>query len=167
MKLTQELLLRIANGSPAVPGWPDDGGEDRSLAQYHPLIKEIKSLPVNVEREDGWEYGETFFCFLLHGRQSDGSSGGRGLYVAVSRFAPIGIYGEANSPTSDNAYRVSSPDWIQIAENVETLMKSHEVYMPTIDELKAPITFPLPQIFSDNANLGKSIVFDILFNDLY
>ena len=178
LKLDDELLLRIANWKPAVSGWPDDVGDALSLAQYRPLISDIESLPVTVRRDDGWQYADTFFGLFLYHQQSDESFEGLGLYVSLCRFAPIGIYGEerrawgptggyASFPTPDNMYCVSDPNWQAIAEDVRTLMENHSVYLPTVDELARPIGFPLPQMFRDNANQGRSIVFDILFNDLY
>lgn len=67
----------------------------------------------------------------------------------------------------ENVYRVSDPELSETANQVQGLMLDHNVYLPTIEELAEPITFAIPKLFSDNANLGKSVAFDILFNDLY
>jgi hypothetical protein len=102
---------------------------------------------------------------------------GLGLYIALSRFAPIGIYGEerrawgphggyGGAPTIDNVYCIS-PSWESVAADVASLMREHGIYMPPIDELSRPITINLPQLLRDNANRGQSLIFHLIFNDLY
>lgn len=188
MKLNDQLLLRIAEWKPGVDDWPNDVGDAESLARYRPLIDALESLSIVVQPGNGHEYGETFFRLFLYKSQGGESFEGLGLYVALCRFAPIGIYGEerrawglakksttglpwgdgyAGFPSLENVYRVSDPELSEAAKQVQGLMLDHNVYLPPIEELAEPITFAIPKLFSDNANLGKDVAFDILFNDLY
>lgn len=94
MKLNDQLLLRIAEWKPGVEDWPNDGGDAESLARYRPLIDALESLSIVVQPGNGHEYGETFFRLFLYKSQGGESFEGLGLYVALCRLAPIGIYGE-------------------------------------------------------------------------
>jgi len=178
MELSSDLLYRIASWKGAIPGWPNDGGDLESYARYGPLIDSIETLPVAVKRDRGWQFGDTYFGLYLYRKPPAEYYEGLGLYVALSRFAPIGIYGEerrawranggyAGRPDLQNAFCVSDPDWRRIAMQVHQLLEGHSVYVPTIAELARPVDFALPEVFMRSANLGTSQVFDIIFNDLY
>ena len=178
-ELSEDLLIRIANWGPAVSGWPDFRDDD-SPKPYTRFISDIESLNgFSLLHGDGHEYGDTFFGYFLHRPPPTLDSFNEwGLYIALSRFAPIGIYGEEHrawgprgghggGPGLNNAYVVSNAEWQRVSESVRDLMVAHGIYLPTQEELERPLGFELPRTFRDNANLGQSLNFHVLFNDLY
>ncbi len=65
-QLSDDILVRIANWNPAVPGWPDFRNDD-SPAPYLKLIESLEALDgLSLLHKNGHEYGDTFFGFFLH-----------------------------------------------------------------------------------------------------
>jgi hypothetical protein len=127
---------------------------------------------------NGHEHGDTFFAFFLHRPTATDRFDDWGIYVALSRFAPIGICGKEHRkweptgghscfPIPNNVYVDSGPDWQPVADSVRKLMNDHGVYLPTKEEIQRPLNFELPKMFRDNPNCGHSMNFDVLFNDFY
>ena len=177
-ELSDELLVHVANWNPAVPGWPDFRDDD-SPAPYLNLISALESLDgFSLLHNNGQDYGDTFFGYFLHCPTDTDTFDDWGLYVALCRFAPVGIYGEEHrkwgptgghggGPGLNNAYVVSNADWQPVAATARKLMVDHGVYLPTREEMERPLNFELPKLFRDNANCGQSVNFHVLFNDLY
>ena len=177
-ELSDELLVHVANWNPAVAGWPDFRDDD-SPSPYLDLISALESLDgFSLLHKNGQDYGDTFFGYFLHRPTDTDHFDDWGLYVALCRFAPVGIYGEEHrkwgptgghggGPGLNNAYVVSSADWQPVAKTVRKLMVDHGVYLPTREEMERPLNFELPKLFRDNANCGQSVNFHVLFNDLY
>lgn len=177
-ELSDDILVSIANWNPAVPGWPDFRDDD-SPRPYLKLIESLESLDgLSLLHNNGHEYSDTFFGFFLHHPTRTDRFDDWGIYVALSRFAPIGIYGKEHRkwgptgghsgfPNLNNVYVVSGADWQPVADSVRKLMVDHGVYLPTKEEMERPLNFELPKLFRDNANCGHSVNFDVLFNDLY
>ena len=181
MNLGSDQLLKLAKWKSVKENWISFEDDDRPIANYECLDRDLKNIKCyKVIESDGWQYSDTYFDYFFYTSCESDKIGMtiHGVHVSLNRFAPIGIYckgsitfhesGKGMSrPKYENLYQIPESKFHSLEIEIINNFKKNNIYMPSLRELGQTIPFKLPELFASEANLGKSIIFDIIINDLY
>ena len=174
-QLTVDVMKSLAAWEEPLPGWVSFKDDDRPEANYSTLLESLSAIAgYLIWIGNGYEYSDTYFDIFVFRKDPETERGGTGIHVALSRFAPIGIYCKGrrtekagSGPNLKSLYSIPDLSFRDAEIAIVEALGEAQIYLPSEAELSRPIDFDIPDLFRSNANLGCSAYFDVLINDLY